>query len=316
MVSTGPLAGKILEIHPLPTPRPLEQLASKAQLHRWLSHILLCILCNGIPLSPPKRVDLPNNLNSFFRLLVHLSKVGFPSHWLGEFVQMMLFDRLVAVVKPYLGRLPIPPSEKVNINAARRIHLDAWRAELEVILATVGPALPFFVEVPKKYPTLDEIRTYRAVVQPINLRQHPYFRYWAPLSSPFVMTVGLLFYEPNQDFGAEDFAHQISMILEGEPDISAAQKQIMLGADNIDLQKGEIQWKMSRMWYEKMKKEGWKIAAYRTDLTISGVFNILFLFTIACLTSSIFQLRKRSEWTSALRFKALSSLIHCPRNKC
>jgi len=251
-------------------------LASKAQLHRWLSHILLCILCNGIPLSPPKRVDLPNNLNSFFGLLVHLSKVGFPSHWLGDFVQMVLSDRLVTVVKPYLGRLPIPPSEKLNVNAARRIHLDAWRAELEVILATVGPALPFFVEIPKEYPTFDEIRTYKAAVQPIDLQQHPYFRYWAPLSSPFVMTVGLLFYEPNQDFGAEDFAHQVSMILEGEPDISAAQKQIMLGADNIDLRKGEIRWKMSRMWYEKMKKEGWKVATYRTDLTIAGVLYFSF----------------------------------------
>ncbi|KAF8968697.1 hypothetical protein BDZ97DRAFT_324231 [Flammula alnicola] len=265
----GSLYQEIIALMPLPLPLPLEELAPKAKLYKWLSHLLLCILCNGNPLPPLRRVDLPNNLNSLFRLLVHLEKVGFPSHWLGEFVQMIVTDSLITSMKPYLGRLPIPPSAGMNTTSPRKVHLGSWKAELEVILATVGPALPFPVDIPTEYPSFEDIRTYKAIVKAIDLRKHPFFRAWAPLSSPFVMTAGLIFYKPNAKVDAEGLAHHVSMILEGDPELSAVQTQIMLCAEKVDLRKGEIEWRISRKWYEKMKEEEWKMAVYRTDLAIA-----------------------------------------------
>ncbi|KDR74056.1 hypothetical protein GALMADRAFT_250787 [Galerina marginata CBS 339.88] len=270
VVSDRSMFGSKQALLPASLPRPVSMLASKAALHKWLSHLLLCIVCNGIPLPPPRRVDLPNNLNAFFRLLVHLHRVGFPSHWIGEFVQMVVSDSLITNMNPYLGRLPIQKSAGNNTTASRKVYLNAWQAELELIFAISGPALPFFVAIPKHYPSLDDIHTYRATVKPIDLERRRFFPHWAPLSSPFVMTAGLIFYEPNENFGAELLAHQISFILEGDPDFTAVQKQIMLGVDHVDLSKGEVRWRMSKKWFEKLRKEKWEMAVYRTDLTIAA----------------------------------------------
>ncbi|KDR74058.1 hypothetical protein GALMADRAFT_599483 [Galerina marginata CBS 339.88] len=253
---------------PLVLPRPLNELPTKTRLHRWLSHLLICTLCNGIPQPPLQRIVLPNNLHPFFQLLVRLQMVGYPSHWLGEFVQMIVSDTLVTDMKPYLGLLPIPPSAgQDKTRSPRKVHLSAWRLELEAILATIRPALPFYVAIPKEYPSLDDIHTYRASVISLDFPRHPYFQILAPIGSPFIKSVGLIFHKPNLHYEAEDLAKKVSNILEG--DLGFSDVQIVLGADIVDLPKGVIEWRMSRTWYELMKKDKWKMAAYRTDLQIA-----------------------------------------------
>ncbi|KAF8968714.1 hypothetical protein BDZ97DRAFT_2056141 [Flammula alnicola] len=250
-------------------PRPLDKLASKKELHTWLAHLLLCILCNGIP-HPPSRVDLPNNLGAFFHVLVHLHRVGFPSHWIGDFIQSVVSDNLVTDVAPYLGRLPIPMTEVNKRKASRRIHLDPWQAELQVILASTKAALPFSVAVPPEYPSWEDIRIYKATVEPVNLQRNPLSRYWGPLTSPFTRAVGLIFYRPTRDLDADALAHRVPAILEGDREVQGLKVQIMLSQEKVDLSKGELSWKMSKSWYEKMKAEKWKMAAYRTDLTVAA----------------------------------------------
>ncbi|KAF8970584.1 hypothetical protein BDZ97DRAFT_1753793 [Flammula alnicola] len=249
-------------------PRPLDKLASKKELHTWLAHLLLCILCNGIP-SPPSRVDLPNNLGAFFHVLVHLHRVGFPSHWIGDFIQSVVSDNLVTDVAPYLGRLPIPMTEVNKRKPFRRIHLDAWQAELQVILASTKAALPFSVAVPPEYPSWEDIRIYKATVEPVNLQRNPLSRYWGPLASPFTRAVGLIFYRPTKGLDADTLVHRVPAILEGDREVQGLKVQIMLSQEKVDLSKGELSWKMSESWYEKMKAEKWKMAAYRTDLTVA-----------------------------------------------
>ncbi|KAF8970597.1 hypothetical protein BDZ97DRAFT_1914492 [Flammula alnicola] len=259
-----------IAVRQIKLPLPLDKLASKKELHTWLAHLLLCILCNGVPKPPPSRVDLPNNLGAFFHVLVHLHRVGFPSHWIGDFVQSVVSDNLVTDVAPYLGRLPIPMTEVNKRKASRRIYLDAWQAELQVILASTKAALPFSVAVPPEYPSWEDIRIYKATVEPVNLQRNPLSRYWGPLTSPFTRAIGLIFYRPTGDLDADALAHRVPAILEGDREVHGLKVQIMLSQEKVDLGKGELSWKMSKSWYEKMKAEKWKMAAYRTDLTVAS----------------------------------------------
>lgn len=256
---------------PLPLPRSLNKLASKTRLHRWLSHLLLCTLSNAMPRPPSQRIDLPNNLHPFFRLLVHLHDVGFPAHWLGEFLQNVVSDTLVTDMKPCEGLLPISPARNQATCSARKVHLKAWQLELEIILATVGPALPFHVILPKTFSTFEDVHTYRAHVDEINLKLHQRYYYLGLIASPFIKAVGLIFYRPNPSFSADDVAKGVPGMLEGNPVF--ADVQIVLGANKIDLSESTVEWRMSKRWYEKMKSEKWKVAAYRTDLRISGKFS-------------------------------------------
>ncbi|KAF9480632.1 hypothetical protein BDN70DRAFT_877325 [Pholiota conissans] len=249
----------------LPLPQPLDKLASKKELHTYLTHLLLCILCSAKPNMPPARVDMPNNLNAFFHVLVHLHRVGFPSHWIGDFMQFVVSDTLVTDIKPYQGILPIPRTEIKNrfLSAPRKVHLNPWKVELQTAFALLNAMLPFAIARPSDYPTLNDIATYNAKVVPIDLERHKDVYSWGPLVSPLIKAVGLMFYRPHKRFKPDALARRVLGLLEGDQDV---EMQIILGAEVVDMRKGEVSWKMSTVWYEKMKSEQWVMAAYRTDL--------------------------------------------------
>ncbi|KAF9480633.1 hypothetical protein BDN70DRAFT_600662 [Pholiota conissans] len=252
----------------LPLPRPLDKLASKKKLHTYLTHLLLCTLCSAKSKMPPARVDMPNNLNAFFHVLVHLHRVGFPSHWIGDFMQFVVSDTLVTDIKPYQGILPIPRAEIRNrfLSAPRKVHLNVWKVELQTIFAMLKATLPFAVTLPADYPSLNDIATYNAKVIPINLERHRNAFLWGPLMSPLMKAVGLMFYRPHKKFNSDALASRVPRLLEGNRDVQDVEMQIILGPKSLDMAKSEISWRMSKAWYEKMKSEKWVVAAYRTEL--------------------------------------------------
>lgn len=84
-------------------PIPLEELASREELTRWLDRTLIYALVPGRPAAGAVRVRLPNNLATFVGLLLHLHKVGFPGHWLSDYFHAILHDQLSTEISPYLG---------------------------------------------------------------------------------------------------------------------------------------------------------------------------------------------------------------------
>ncbi|KAF5329820.1 hypothetical protein D9619_009051 [Psilocybe cf. subviscida] len=266
-----------IALEKLPLPRPIETLASKKQLHDWLARLLLCILCTGTCQAPPHRIDMPSNLGAFFHVLAHLTRVGFPAHWIGDFAQCIVADNLVTDAVPFQGALPIPTSfAKKQTPAPRRVRLQAWQAEIEVITATTYLGLPFFITLPETYVPPDEIHVYKAHVRPVDLTRHPVYLAFGSslprLMAPFAKIVGLIFYKPQKGIDGDVIAAGISEILEGSGKMKDIKVQILLGQERVDIYKGTISWKMSRRWYETMKSDNWEMVAYRTDVHCAITF--------------------------------------------
>ncbi|KAH9476906.1 hypothetical protein JR316_0010822 [Psilocybe cubensis] len=253
----------------LPLPRKLDELASKQELHAWLAHLLLCILCNARPVHAPMRIYLPANLGSYLNVLVHLHRVGFPSHWIGDFLQSVISDTLITDVLPYEGTTPVLSSEaRKRMSRPRKVHLKAWQADLQVMLAETRQALPFPVFLPSDYPTLPDVKTFKSKIKPFNLERDFRIYMWRELISNFSKIVSLLFFKPTSHVDADFFEENISSIIEGHKELLNVQVQILLSQESVDFNKGEISWKLGQGWYDKMKHEKWVMTVYRTDLNV------------------------------------------------
>ena len=113
-------------------PLPFSELASREQLFTWLSRVLIYTVIPGHGGSSRGfRVRLPNNLVAFFDLVIYLHGVGFPGHWLSEFLQSILNNNLITDVAPYVGRWPIPVSDMKRRVPRRKVNLEPWLVEID-----------------------------------------------------------------------------------------------------------------------------------------------------------------------------------------
>ncbi|KAF9529083.1 hypothetical protein CPB83DRAFT_853195 [Crepidotus variabilis] len=242
-------------------PVVLSELATREELHAWLARLFLTTLCCGRPTAGVGTViEMNNNITSFFRLLIYLRRqVGFPSHWLGDFVQKIISDSLFTDVPLYSGTLPIPTSIMSAHVTSRKVHLAAWEVGIQVIVASMRLSLPFSLNLPDTFPKPNDIRTFKAVVE-LSFQGID----WNVHISPFIKALGLMLYNPTS-FSSNMTLPRMEDIIESAPRTKQSNLQFILGQEEIDLRWGYISWKMSLSWYQKMKTEGWKMIAFRTD---------------------------------------------------
>ncbi|KAI0737520.1 hypothetical protein C8Q80DRAFT_1125297 [Daedaleopsis nitida] len=136
---------EILLLGPSPSlPRPLSELATREELTTWLTRVLFNTFIPGRsePVLPCD-TRLPHNLVAFFGLLVYLHRIGYPGHWLSDFLARVLSGRMLSDVVPYTGEYPIPVDEYRRRVPARVVCTDPWLVEFETIIATAYYATPF-----------------------------------------------------------------------------------------------------------------------------------------------------------------------------
>ncbi|KAJ6580630.1 hypothetical protein B0H19DRAFT_1369180 [Mycena capillaripes] len=241
-------------------PRPLAELATRAELIRWLTRVLLYTCIPGSAGMQMSRVRMPNNLAVFVRLLVHLHAVGYPAHWLAEFFQTILLDNLVTDVAPYLGNFPIPLSDLGRSVSARRVRLDPWLAEFENILAATHEGMPFAVPLPAGFATVHtDIGIYEALVQP----RMSGFGQMLPQEDP---VVDIVLYKPSKVLTVDALVKGITSILEGrtaEPRPGAL--CLLSSQEMVDIPGRKVSWRLSRERVKVMRAEGWLMVVYRTD---------------------------------------------------
>lgn len=254
-------------------PRPLRDLASREELDTWLSRTLLYIMAPGKPIRAAYRIVYPNNLVTFIDLLVHLHTVGFPSHWLSEFLRAIISNTLATNVAPYLGELPVPLSDRSRRVAKRKVNLDPWRVEFETILALSYEAIPFPVSLPDDFAkSAVEIGSFEVYV--------PKYDFEITTSmgglQPFDPVMSLMFYKPGEHT-PNRLAANVSDIIEGRVPNIRGKLHIVTALEAFDVWKGVIRWKMSKNRVKAMKQDGWLMSAYRYDGRETG----------ECLISSV-----------------------------
>ncbi|KAJ6520693.1 hypothetical protein DFH09DRAFT_1426866 [Mycena vulgaris] len=244
-------------------PRPVAELATRTELIRWLTRVLLYTCVPGTPGMQAARVRMPNNLIAFVHLLIHLHGVGYPAHWLSEFMQTVLSDSLTTDVALYLGAFPIPLSDLTRSVPSRRVRLDPWFAEFENILASAQAGIPFAVPLPADFATTHiEIGIYEAVVQLSGPDLGPMFA-TAPVHDN---VVGILLYKPSKTFTTNALVRLIPAILEGRTTEPRRGTVFILSSQEmVDIPGRKVSWRLSRDRVRKMRMEGWVMVVYRTD---------------------------------------------------
>ncbi|KAJ7452811.1 hypothetical protein FB451DRAFT_1373943 [Mycena latifolia] len=253
VVEMAPIDVTILA--PLALPRPNAELAKREALKTWLIRVFLCTLVNGRR-NRITKILTPSTLVAFMHLLIHLHKVGYPGHWLGDFLQNVLCNNLVTNILPYTAMLPISLGHDwTQGRPDARLRLQPWIPDLEAIVARIRPALPFAFALPPSFPVPTDIARFRAKIRPYEAASTP-----DPIAS-------LLFFDAAKVRLRDipDWQAYLSAVLRGEGPGRAADICVVsmdaIWWDEI----GEVWWRMSRARVTHMKKAGeWEVVIYGT----------------------------------------------------
>ncbi|KAH8826843.1 hypothetical protein DL96DRAFT_1556053 [Flagelloscypha sp. PMI_526] len=267
-----PMFGLITLTQPSkPLPLLLSDLATRTELNFWLHRLMIYAMIPPAPQLESVRVVYPNNLVAVFNIIVHLQTIGYPLHWLSEFLTDILLDRCYSSAVPYTGRLPVPLSEASASKAQRKLHLDPWKVDWELILSESRNALVF----PPTFPlnpsptsltlcTPNEFANYR--VQNVS---------WSIGSSMFMWfnedpNLSLLFMSPGLSIGAERIVKNMVNILEGEFVSRKNEIYVQSVIQTCDMEGRVLQWRMKKERVEMMKRASWTMVPIRFDVREAG----------------------------------------------
>ncbi|KAK0230370.1 hypothetical protein IW262DRAFT_397327 [Armillaria fumosa] len=261
IVASGPWDA--IEFSAKPLPRPLSTLATREELIVWLTRVFITTILPPEPPNPRKellcRVRYPNNPTAFLGLLMRLPAIGYPSHWISEYLNTLLADNLITDLVPYRGRFPIPLSEPARCAPCRRVNLSPWLAEFETIIALSYEALPFPVSLCLRR---DDISTYEAPLSikdfgPLTLLEK--FGNYDPVFS-------LVFYKRSTLAASMvQRMNQDTLVNVFEKSRGKGDVYVLSVLDQFGITKGSVRWKMGKETVAKMKEESWAFVAYRLD---------------------------------------------------
>ncbi|TFY72532.1 hypothetical protein EVG20_g469 [Dentipellis fragilis] len=235
----------------LSTPRPLPELASRTELTTWLTRVFLNTILPPCASASMMTARCPNNLVAFVHLLFHLHSVGFPAHWLSEYVQSLLTERLVTDIAPYGRAMPIPLSYMQMRVPRRAVRTDPWLAELETLFATAYEGLPFPVRLPAGFASsAADIAVFEARIEGA-----PAASPWGGGRAPMQPTTSLLFYKPSRAYSPNVVVRNLPMILENKAGPPNGEIQILTAQETVDVPNHVVRWRMSKRRAERMVEE-------------------------------------------------------------
>ncbi|XDG06605.1 hypothetical protein ABKA04_006220 [Annulohypoxylon sp. FPYF3050] len=143
-------------------PTSWDKLMPRDELVRWL-HMHFLKLC-----LPPCRINLeelvfmPLNMTALFRLITHLFRMGYPSHWLSEILTELHSGRISSQARAPEAAI-MQQYEVMRINPTRDIFIEPFMGEFRTHFAIWNHLLPFGVlqnqEIVLQH--IDTIREYR-----------------------------------------------------------------------------------------------------------------------------------------------------------
>ncbi|KAG2005845.1 hypothetical protein CC2G_002213 [Coprinopsis cinerea AmutBmut pab1-1] len=253
----GRVVWEILSFGPSFIPKALATLPTREELSTWLTRLFLSIVHPGYVEPRPNLVKLPSTLVAFVGLLAELSNIGYPSHWISEFLQLAITNNLQADHKVFQSRLPRPVTERDQLVPLHRIRTDPWLHELETILAIANEGLPFSVQMPEGLATRhEEVGYFQAKVT----RAFTYGMFYNRDA-----VAALVFWK--RPATIRGLMPQLPKLIHREAEIApVGTVAIFTYQDYVDLTKNEVRWRMGKSTAKKMIREQWSMAVVRMDL--------------------------------------------------
>ncbi|PIL28785.1 hypothetical protein GSI_08829 [Ganoderma sinense ZZ0214-1] len=211
----------------------------------------------------PSQIRLPHNLVAFFGLLMYLHRVGYPGHWLSDFLSRVLSGRMLSDIVPYQDKYLIPINERHHRVKSRRVRTDPWLVEFETIIATVYHAIPFPVAsaLPADFSRdAQDIALWEVRVQPpADFWHHPSMRY----NTGDEPRAQLLFYWADL-VSASTPIDGIERIFEGGATPAPGTFFVLTAVEHVQYDEC-VRFRLSRRRVERMRREKWNMLAYRND---------------------------------------------------
>lgn len=196
------------------------------------------------------------------QILINVHRLGYPSHWLAEFLESVICDRLYSVYRRS-ALYPIVPAEGMAQHLSKKLQLSPWMSDIEVVVATALANLPFAVRTPQKFPRSENIKIYTAHVQEVKWKPHGQVR-------PRVPSLAIVFVSPSVLLGQREATIDIF----SDNDRVGENRQVILSLHDwkLDLHthRGTVSWLMHEDRFEAMKKEKWSLFMWRTDVNYRG----------------------------------------------
>lgn len=259
----------VLGSHSLP--RPLSSLATREELTAWLTRVLFNTFIPARSKPRPHNVHAPHNLTAFFALLFYLHHVGYPAHWLSEFLARVLSGSMVSDIPRYDGYWPIPVTERLRRVPSRRVRTDPWLVDFENIIATAYNALPFPIAtaLPADFSRdITDIQVWEAQVTPAQrFSMDPWMN---TTGSPYDPRTSLLFWRPSE-VAASALIGDMARIFEGKGEPAPGTFFVLTMQEYVQYET-RIRFKLSRRRVARMRTEKWSMMAYRHDNGQQGEF--------------------------------------------
>ncbi|KAK7020202.1 hypothetical protein VNI00_017815 [Paramarasmius palmivorus] len=237
-------------------PLPLCRLPSRAETHSWLTRVLLGLLAPCKAGTNMGRVHNPHTLTMFVKLLIHMHTVGYPSHWLSDYLHLVLHDEIVTDVVTYTGAPPAPLDFMGRTGQRRKVNLQPYQAEFETILALSYEAIPFHVPFPDDFAQHHtEIATFEAPSPVLGRMTMSKMYGYDPVFY-------LIFFKNGTQ---SRLPSSIIDILQGQR-VNQGDIHILSIIDDFGIGIGKVRWRMARSRVRSMQQEGWKLLAYRHDI--------------------------------------------------
>lgn len=127
-------------------PLAFASLLPRASLMKWLWALLLKTILplNRSEYNFHKLILSPMNTTLIFRILIHLRHLGYPSHWLSDFLAQILSNTAVTSARPP-KTCPLDIEESTRDNPKTALSMTPFVPELTSLSLIFQPFLPFTV---------------------------------------------------------------------------------------------------------------------------------------------------------------------------
>lgn len=248
---------------PAPTKAlPFNQIMKREQFETWIygHFIKTCLPCPR-PLYSDRPVYSPLNVTIIFRLLEHLIKVGYPTHWMSDIVASICDGRITTRARPS-RTIVMRLSELAEKHPKTEMSVAAWQAEFTSLFPIWRRILPFGVIVPQgAVPSLQSIREHAVTF--------PMFKAERMLIPHFI----LVFWDTQNAHGPEPPQNIWDMLLSDHVGIieGIGNTTLKSGIHIVTTFRFTTRTRTASFWMrddvvQNMKSGAWRVYIWRTDV--------------------------------------------------